>query len=133
MNRTKERKIIFEIIFMFPFNKNKDIDAIMNAYKGSNDIEIFSDYITSTVCGVYNNLKSIDEKISSTIKTRSFERLDNVCLAAMRYATYEIIYNDDMPDSIAVNEAIELTKQYDDSLGAFVHANLGKISNSKNG
>ena len=50
----------------------------------------------------------------------------------MRYATYEILFNDDMPDSVAINEAIELTKKYDDSLSAFVHGNLGIISKLKN-
>lgn len=132
MNRTKERKIVFEIVFTFPFNSGKTADELMEIYAQANNIESFSEYISSTVKGIYNNLQVLDDKISSSIKARKFERLDNVCLTAMRYATYEILFNDDVPDSVAVNEAIELTKVYDESLSAFVHGNLGIISKSKN-
>lgn len=132
MNRTEERKIAFEILFMLPFNDGKQVEDILDTYKESNDIEQFSDYIVSTVNGVFKNLEQIDEKIKQNIKTRKFERLDNVCLTALRYATYEILFNNDIPDSVAVNEAIELTKMFDDSLGGFVHANLAVISKLKN-
>lgn len=132
MNRTKERQIVFEIVFMFPFNSGKTPSEIMENYANANDIDSFSEYISSTVNGIYDNIQILDEKISSSIKTRKFDRLDNVCLTAMRYATYEILFNDNVPDSVAVNEAIELTKKYDDSLSAFVHGNLGIISKLKN-
>ena len=42
---------------------------------------------------------------------------------ALRYM--KCFYNDGVPVPVAINEAIELTKQYDDSLAAFVHGNLG--------
>lgn len=132
MNRTDERKIVFEIIFTFPFNYDKQPAEILENYKEANDIEELSEYVVSTVGGVYDNLDAIDAKINVSIKSRRFERLDNVCLAAMRYATYEILYNDDIPDSVAINEAIELTKKYDDSLSAFVHGNLAIIANAEN-
>ncbi len=132
MNRTNERKIVFEIVFTFPFNSGKTAEEIMEIYSLANDIEQFSDYISTTVNGIYDNLFILDDKISSSIKSRKFDRLDNVCLTAMRYATYEILFNDDIPDSVAINEAIELTKKYDESLSAFVHGNLGIISKSKN-
>ena len=132
MNRTKERKIVFEIVFTFPFNVSKSVDDLIEIYAKANEIDGFSDYIVETVKGIHNNLQLIDEKISSNIKSRKFERLDNVCLTAMRYATYEILFNDDIPDSVAINEAIELTKKYDDSLSSFVHGNLGIISKLKN-
>ena len=67
-------------------------------------------------------------RIKGSIKFRRFERLDNVCLAAMRLAVYEMLYSDEVPVPVAINEAIELTKQYDDSLAGFVHGNLGIIA-----
>lgn len=132
MNRKKERKIVFEIAFTIPFKVGKSPEEIMEIYSRANDLGEFSTYITSTVTGIYNNIEFIDQKIQSSIKSRRFERLDNVCLTAMRYATYEIFFADDIPDTVAINEAIELTKLYDDSLSAFVHGNLGIISKSKN-
>ena len=128
MNRTEERKIAFEIIFSFPFNKEKDISEILDGYSEYLEGKTLTDYITSTVVGVASNLDNIDSKIKSSIKSRKFERLDNICLAAMRLAVYEIFYNDEIPTVVAINEAIELTKEYDDSLAGFVHGNLGIIA-----
>ena len=128
MNRTQERKIAFEIIFTFPFRIDKSIDEIIESYSDYYESESLSDYIVGTVRGVYENLDEIDEKIKCSIKSRRFERLDNVCLAAIRLAVYEMLYNDGVPVPVAINEAIELTKQYDDSLAAFVHGNLGIIA-----
>lgn len=132
MKRTQERKVVFEIIFSFPFNKDKSVDELISSYCDNNDIEQPSEYVVNTVHGVYNALEDIDTKIKENIKHRKFERLDNVCLTAMRYAVYEILYNDSIPVSVAINEAIELTKLYDDSLSAFVHGNLSIIAKSQN-
>lgn len=132
MNRIKERKTAFEIIFTVPFNKEKNIDELITNYcSHEEDIEI-TDYVQSTVCGVLNNLEAIDELIKKNIKNRKFERLDNVCLAVMRLGVYEMLFNDDIPVSVAINEAIELIKNYDDSLSGFVHGNLAIIANSNN-
>ena len=129
MNRKQERKNAFEIIFSFPFNSEKHIDDIVNDFFDADDKKDIK-YIHETVYGVYNNLDDIDQKIKENLKERKFERLDNVCLAVMRLAVYEILYNDEIPLSVAINEAIELIKDYDDSLSAFVHGNLAKIANN---
>ena len=132
MNRKTERKIVFEIVFTFHFSNGKQPEEIMNIYSEANEIKSFTPYVESTVKGIYEKLEFIDKTIESSIKTRKFERLDAVCLTAMRYATYEIFFNDEVPDVVAINEAIELTKKYDDSLSAFVNGNLGIISKLKN-
>ena len=132
MNRTTERKTVFEIVFTFPFSNGKNPDELMSNYAQANEIDNFSEYVISTVNGIFEKLDFIDKTIQSSIKSRKFERLDNVCLTAMRYATYEMFFNDDIPDVVAINEAIELTKKYDDSLSAFVNGNLGIISKLKN-
>lgn len=106
----------------------KALMTLLESYSDYCESESLSDYIVGTVRGVYNNLDAIDEKIKGSIKFRRFERLDNVCLAAMRLAVYEMLYSDEVPVPVAINEAIELTKQYDDSLAGFVHGNLGIIA-----
>lgn len=131
MNRTEERKITFEILYTLPFNPQKSCSDIIDTYIEANEYEQLSDYVVSTVNGVFDNLDFIDTKIKENIKTRKFERLDNVCLTAMRYAVYEMFYNNEVPQIVAINEAIELTKKYDPELASFVHANLGTISKLK--
>ena len=132
MNRTEERQIAFEIIFSFPFNREIEIEKIIDNYcEHEDDIKV-TRYIRETVIGVSNKLAEIDELIKTNIKNRKFERLDNVCLAVLRLGTYEILFNDEIPTTVAINEAIELVKKYDDSLSAFVHGNLGIIANKDN-
>ena len=128
MNRTKERKIAFEIIFSLPFNSEKSIDSIIENYVEYDEGVEITEYVIKTVFGVVNNIENIDNLIRNNIKHRKFERLDNVCLAVMRLAVYEMLYNDDIPLNVAINEAIELIKQYDDSLSGFVHGNLAEIA-----
>ncbi len=128
MNRTLERKKAFEIIFSIPFNKEKNAEEIIQNYLEYMEIDIISDYIRNTVQGVLENLEDIDKLLSENIKNRKLERLDNICLAVMRLAVYEMKYNKEIPVNVAINEAIEITKLYDDSLAAFVHANLGLIA-----
>ncbi len=131
MNRTEERLTAFEIIFSFPFYTDTDAETIMKKYSECEETAL-TNYIVSTVSGVAENLEQIDEKIKSTIKTRTFDRLDKICLAAMRLAVYEMFYNDEVPVPVAINEAIEITKKYDESLAGYVHANLGIISGNVN-
>lgn len=132
MNRTEERLIAFEIVFSFPFYSETEPEELMKRYSECADDIVLTDYIVSTVKGIADNLEQIDQKIRSSIKTRTFDRLDKICLAAMRLAVYEMLYNNDVPIPVAINEAIEITKKYDESLAGYVHANLGIISGSEN-
>lgn len=132
MNRIQERKTAFEIIFTIPFySPDTDVSELLENYIGvGEEPPELTDYIIGTVKGVSSHITEIDERIRASLKARRFERLDRVCLAILRLATYEMLYNDEVPVSVAINEAIELTKEYNDELAAFVHGNLGAIAES---
>ncbi len=52
-------------------------------------------------------------------------------MAILRLAVYEILYSDDIPDKVAVNEAVELAKSFSsDKSPSFINGVLGKIINS---
>ena len=131
MNRTKERQVAFEMIFSIPFDSEKSTENVVKNYLTYSEETEVSSYIYSTVNGVINNLDKIDDLIKKSIKNRKFERLDNVCLAVMRLAVYEMLFNDEIPTTVAINEAIEIMKKYDDSLASFVNGNLAIISGIK--
>jgi N utilization substance protein B len=70
--------------------------------------------------------------IESNITGWAKERIAKVDLAILRLALYEIQFRDDIPDSVAINEAIELAKKYStDESGGFVNGVLGKIIRGK--
>lgn len=78
---------------------------------------------------IIENLKTIDESIDSHSKTWKISRMPKVDLAIMRLALGEMQFCDDVPDAVAINEAINLSKKYStEQSSKFVHGVLGAIS-----
>lgn len=127
MDRRKAREYAFIIIFQYKFQPD-EIETILSdffeEYKAGNQ----KDYIGGTVRGIVENIDAIDSKISQYAKGWSVERIDAVSLAALRLGVYEILYNEDIPNPVAVNEAVNLTRKYaGPELVDFVNGVLGNI------
>ena len=74
------------------------------------------------------HLSELDEKISGKAKGWKLERLGKADLAILRLAVFEILYNEKVPNAVAINEAVELAKKYGgDKSGKFINGVLGAI------
>ncbi len=79
--------------------------------------------------GVMKNRLEIDEKIKRFAIDWSLERMSPIDRNVLRIAVYEILYCDDIPIGVSINEAVELAKKYStETSGKFVNGILGKIS-----
>ena len=82
--------------------------------------------------GIISNSEIIDKHISDNLKQGwKISRISKVLFAIMRVAVFEMLFVDDVPVSVSINEAVELSKKYsmpDDS--AFVNGVLGSIAKS---
>lgn len=88
-------------------------------------------YAREIVDGVIDNREAIDEQITTFAKDWTLERMPAVDRAVLRIGVWEVLYNDDVPAAVAIDEAVELAKEYStDDSGAFVHGVLGRISRS---
>ena len=94
-----------------------------------------AEYITSVVSGVSAHAPELDGYIAKYAKGWKFERIPLVAAAIMRVAMFEVLYRDDIPNSVAINEAVEIAKKYETPetvkfingiLGSFVR---GEITN----
>ena len=94
-----------------------------------------AEYITSVVSGVSAHAPELDGYIAKYAKGWKFERIPLVASAIMRVAMFEVLYRDDIPNSVAINEAVEIAKKYETPetvkflnriLGSFVR---GEITN----
>ena len=86
------------------------------------------EYIAGLVKGVYEHCPELDEYIARYAIGWSFSRLPRVAVAIMRVAMYEILYMQDIPNAAAINEAVELTKHYEDpDVVSFVNGILGSF------
>lgn len=130
MNRKKSREVAMKLVFEMSINKENS-DYIIGMFKENNEenLKTFDmEYIEKAVKGVYDNIEFIDKKIEDHLKSWKIDRISKIDLAILRLCTYEIFFENDIPNSVSINEGIELAKVYSqDSKGAFINGVLGSI------
>lgn len=128
MTRQKQRKTVFQLVYALNFQGMEHKDTILEEFYRQHELEKIP-YINTTFNGICENWDAINGLIEPTLANWSMKRLDAVCLAILRVAVFEIKFNPEVPDRVAVNEAIELAKEFgtEDS-GSFVHGVLSSIA-----
>lgn len=134
MSRRNARKHIFNLVFQTEFNVETDIKETIETY--TEEYEDFqkgeSDFVSREYRGILANIESIDSYIDKYAIGWSVQRLAKTDLAILRMGVYEIVFDDEIPDAVAVNEAVELAKEFSgDKAPAFINAVLSKIVKSK--
>lgn len=110
MTRKEAREEAFILIFEKEFNDDSLNDILEMAVQ-VRDFEP-DDYINRVFFGVYENVEVIDSAISDNAVGWSIKRISKTALAVLRLAIFEIMFMADIPDSVSVNEAVELLKKY---------------------
>ena len=133
MKRQKAREYAFYLIYEADFKNWEDtedmIETAFNEYIEAEDNDIQTEYIKHSVTEVKNNLEKLDEMIIPNLKNWNFSRLPKVTKAILRLAVYEMKYNEQIPVNVAINEAVELAKKYDDLKNAsFVNGVLSSVA-----
>jgi N utilization substance protein B len=86
------------------------------------------EYIKALVRGVFDHSAELDGYIEQYAKGWRFSRIDRVAAAIMRVTMYEILYMPEIPNKVAINEAVEIAKKYlDDDVVKFVNGILGSF------
>lgn len=93
---------------------------------------VVNDYVRTIVSGVGDHLEQIDELLSTYSRGWTVERMPRVDLMALRIGTWELLYNPEIPDAVAVSEAVSLARQLStDESPRFVNGVLGRIQKLK--
>lgn len=133
MSRKVARELSFKVIFSFYFqNENEQIESLINNLENeTKDINSEDkEYIKEIVNGVTENKEKLDETIKKYLKEWTMERISKTDLAILRVAVYEILYREDIPYKVSVNEAVELAKAFsDNSSPSFVNGVLAGVIN----
>jgi len=86
-------------------------------------------FYENLVRGTIENQVAIDEKLRDNLEHWSLDRLPKIERTVLRLAVYELLFNDDVPDRVVMNEAIELCKTFgDEKSGRFVNGVLSKFA-----
>lgn len=135
---TNEEAIQLSLDSTLPINKEHTLEEAMAIVlpEKSNSKEIVDDslaYLKKLVDGVQANEEVIDSTINQHLKKWSLKRLERTNLLLLRLATYELLFEKDEVDKrIVMNEAIELTKTFNDEKASkFVNGVLQSIADQQ--
>ncbi len=129
MGRRETRENAMKLLYQIQIQK-ADIQEQIGMFIEENGIDNETDkeYLLDVVNGVLEKSAELDELIARHAKDWSVQRMPKVDLAIMRLSCYEMIYRDDIPVNVSINEAVELAKRYSgDQSKTFVNGVLGKI------
>ncbi len=136
MTRRELRDHLIKMLYMRDFHENDEIDEqnmlYLSLFAGIED-EAVSKEISDRYRLVVDKLGVIDTLISRVAKGWKLSRIGRMDLNILRLAAFEITYDEEVPDKVAVNEAVELAKEYgcDESSYGFVNGILSSLIKEK--
>lgn len=128
MTRKEAREQAFMVLFEKIFDDESTISEIVEIAK-ENDLIKINNFAEALLKAVEDNFDEVDSVIEANLQDWTLSRLPKVSLAVLRLAVAEIKYVDEVPNGVAVNEAVELAKKYGTSVdAAFINGVLGAVA-----
>ncbi|MBE6679430.1 MAG: transcription antitermination factor NusB [Ruminococcaceae bacterium] len=127
LNRRESREAVLGLVFENEYGCYEDKNELYANALAAREIEE-NEYIKTVFFGIIEKSEEIDAYIEKYAKGRKLSRIAKVAKAIMRIAIYEMLYIDSIPASVAINEAVELIKVYDDEkTKGFVNGVLNSV------
>ncbi len=132
MTRKEQREATFELLFEREFRLEESAEEIFALSTENRDIDAIKDsYIKDTFFGVVQHQEEIDRLITEASNGWKVSRLSNATRSAIRLCVYEMKYCENIPNTVSINEALELVKKFDDPKSrAFTNGVLNNIKNT---
>lgn len=132
MGRRELRERIFLLLFRVEFNNPEEMPEQIKMFF-DDDETVYSEKDTAYITGKYEKIMEqmagLDKLLDEKAEGWDISRMGKVELTILRLALYEMNYDEDVPVSVAINEAVELAKKFgQDSSGSFVNAILAKFA-----
>ncbi len=135
MTRREIRETIFKLMYMNGFFDGDDFEHQVGLFfenEGDRYTSGDSAYIRSKLSEILEKEAEMDEMIDDASEGWKVSRMNRVDLCILRLAIYEMLYDEEIPYRVAINEAIELAKTFGgDESPSFINGILGNISKSK--
>lgn len=136
MKRSELREHIFKMVFGYEFNSDSEMPQQMQLYfeqmEGGEPEEKDMEYIRAKALDIILKTEEIDALINANTKGWKTGRMNKVDLSILRLALYEMRWDEDIPEGVAINEAVELAKKYSGEDGpSFINGVLAKMTEKK--
>ncbi len=135
MGRHEQREQLFKLLFRVEFNAAEEMPEQVKLFFQDDEIaytEKAMEAISQKYALVQEKLPEIDAKLNEKAEGWNTERMGKVELTVLRIAVFEILFDEEIPNTVAINEAVEIAKQYGQAAsGGFVNAVLAKFVNKQ--
>ena len=129
MSRRTAREAALKVLFQVDVGKNDPEEALRNTVQEDGLQDREAGFAGDLVRGALSHLEEIDTMIAPLAVDWSLSRMANVDRNVLRLAVYELLYLDDIPASVSINEAVDLAKTYSTpESGKFVNGILGNVA-----
>lgn len=131
--RTLSREIALKVLYAWDITGDTLEECLERYWETSDEVAPdIRDFADTIVNGISEKHADIDSIITRYATNWEIGRMATIDRNVLRMATYELLYVDDVPPKVAINEAIELAKKYGDKdSGKFVNGILDKISKTE--
>ncbi len=134
--RTHGRELALQFLYQIDItgdNYDSALDSFLKAQSAEEIDETIKGFAVELVKGARDNSELIDSKISQYAANWQLGRMAVVDRNILRLSCFELLFRDDIPPKVSINEAVELAKKYSGpEAGKFVNAILDKINLEKN-
>jgi N utilization substance protein B len=133
--RSKAREYVLQMLYQVDITRGNWQDTLKNFWEFNEQGDVpaeLKDFSAQLLEGVIEHMQEIDKKISKYAANWQLERMAFVDRNIMRLGCFELIFREDIPPKVTINEAVELAKKYSGSeSGKFVNAILDQIKIEK--
>ena len=132
MGRHEQREQIFKLLFRQEFHSLPDMDQQVRLFFEDEEVSGISEkdmkYITEKYQKIRELVPELDKCLDEKVEGWNTARMGKVELTVLRLAVYEMLHDEEVPEGVAINEAVEIAKTYgQEGSGAFVNAVLAKF------
>ncbi len=133
LNRREARAAVFELLFETEFKLDEAREAIFELSVENRELGE-DEYVRTTYFGVCERAAELDELIGRHAHGWKTNRISKVSRSILRLATYEMLYCEDIPANVSINEGVELCKKFDEEKAKpFINGVLNAIKDEIEG
>ena len=132
MTRKAARDLLFKLLYQSEF-QNEKASSLYDIAESENKIDEKSkEYILSALDGIEGNFESINKIISEKSDGWKLNRISKISISCLRLGIFEILFNPEIPDTVAINEAVGIAKLYEgEEAASFVNGILSSVIKDK--
>lgn len=128
MNRHLSRMVAMQTIYEWDFREDSDLEKIKSRNISEYQDDIDDHFVNFVVDGVASQQEELDSQIVSAAPEWPLEQISLIDKSILRIAIYELFYATNVPPKVAINEAVELSKQFGgENSSKFINGVLGTV------